>query len=183
MERSRAMAVNGVALGAAGVGVVLLWSGLHNQSILKATQDIVQGKQPQPGPNPSTGDIASTYQGEISAATGDTGANNTTAAHNQAIAKTLAAPLGWSTGQQWEDLVSLWNRESGWSNTAENPTSGAYGIAQALGHGPTNQYPAGPANPPTSSAAAQIAWGLGYILATYGSPSAAWAHETQYGWY
>jgi hypothetical protein len=79
--------------------------------------------------------------------------------------------------------VSLWNRESGWSNTAENPSSGAYGIAQALGHGPTNQYPAGPANPPVSSASAQIAWGLSYIKQTYGSPSAAWAHEESEGWY
>jgi hypothetical protein len=178
------MAVNGVALAAAGTGVILLWSGVHNQSILTAVQDIVQGKEPKAGPKPTTGDLtsAASNAGTISAATGNTGANNTSAAHNQAIAKILAAPFGWSTGQQWEDLVSLWNQESGWSNTAENP-SGAYGIAQALGHGPTNQYPAGPANPPTSSASAQIAWGLTYILTTYGSPSAAWAHETADGWY
>jgi hypothetical protein len=178
------MPVNGAALAASGVGVILVWSGLHNASILTTIQDIVQGKQPKAGPKPTVGNITpGTYAAEISAATGDTGANNTTAAHNQAIAKVLAAPFGWSTGQEWEDLVSLWNRESGWSNTIENASSGAYGIAQALGHGPTNQYPAGPANPPTSSAAAQIAWGLGYILTTYGSPSAAWAHETAQGWY
>ena len=29
----------------------------------------------------------------------------------------------------------------------------------------------------------QINWGLGYINAVYGSPSAAWQHETAYGWY
>lgn len=102
---------------------------------------------------------------------------------NAALGQRLAARhYGW-TGQQWICLDNLWNRESGWSNTAENPSSGAYGIAQALGHGPTNQYPAGPANPPTSSARAQITWGLGYVHATYGTPCSAWAHEEADNWY
>jgi hypothetical protein len=100
---------------------------------------------------------------------------------NVALGQQLAAAHGW-TGQQWSCLDALWQRESGWSNTAENP-SDAYGIAQALGHGPTNQYPAGPANPPTSSARAQIRWGLGYIASTYGTPCAAWGHEEENGWY
>jgi hypothetical protein len=30
---------------------------------------------------------------------------------------------------------------------------------------------------------AQVAWGLSYIAERYGSPMAAWAHETQVGWY
>jgi len=176
------MAVNGPALGAAGVGVVLLWSATHNASILKSIQDIVSGKQPKPGPLPTVGNTnaAADVATNIPVPTGPTGAE---AAKNQAIAKILAAPYGWSTGEQWNALVALWNRESGWSNTAENPSSGAYGIAQALGHGPTNQYPAGPANPPISSATAQIAWGLNYIKSTYGSPEAAWTHEESAGWY
>jgi cell wall-associated NlpC family hydrolase len=55
------MAVNGLALGAAGVGVVLLWSGLHNQKITTAIQDIVQGKKPAAGPFPTIG--SSSYYG------------------------------------------------------------------------------------------------------------------------
>jgi hypothetical protein len=102
---------------------------------------------------------------------------------NVALGQQIAGPYGWSSGPQWNCLYALWQRESGWSNTADNQQSGAYGIAQALGHGPTNQYPAGPANPPTSSATAQIEWGLGYISQTYGSPCSAWAHETSAGWY
>jgi len=31
--------------------------------------------------------------------------------------------------------------------------------------------------------ATQIAWGLSYIRGVYGSPGAAWAHETSSGWY
>jgi resuscitation-promoting factor RpfB len=104
-------------------------------------------------------------------------------AGNVALGEQLAGGYGWGSGSQWDCLYALWTRESGWSATAENPQSGAYGIAQALGHGPTNQYPAGPANPPVSSASAQITWGLGYIAGRYGSPCAAWAHEQADGWY
>jgi hypothetical protein len=34
-----------------------------------------------------------------------------------------------------------------------------------------------------TSAATQIKWGLRYIMGTYGSPCAAWAHEEASGWY
>lgn len=102
---------------------------------------------------------------------------------NVALGQQLASGYGWGSGAQWGCLCALWQRESGWSNTAENPQSGAYGVAQALGHGPTNQYPAGPANPPQSSAKAQITWGLGYIAGTYSSPCGAWQHEEADGWY
>jgi hypothetical protein len=101
---------------------------------------------------------------------------------NVALGQRLASGYGWASGPQWTCLYNLWQQESGWSNTAENP-SDAYGIAQALGHGPTNQYPAGPANPPVSSASAQIRWGLAYVSGTYGTPCGAWSHEVADGWY
>jgi len=102
---------------------------------------------------------------------------------NVVLGARLAAARGWGTGPQWQCLDQLWTRESGWLATARNPRSGAYGIAQALGHGPTNQYPAGPANPPVSDPAAQITWGLSYIAARYATPCAAWGHELADGWY
>lgn len=102
---------------------------------------------------------------------------------NARLGQRMAAQeYGWR-GAQWNCLDQLWTRESGWSNTAENASSGADGIAQALGHGPTNQYPAGPANPPTNDPRAQIRWGLGYIHSTYVTPCGAWAHETANNWY
>lgn len=101
---------------------------------------------------------------------------------NVALGQRLAAAYGWGSGPQWNCLYALWERESGWSNTAEN-NSDAYGIAQALGHGPTNQYPAGPANPPQSDPRAQVRWGLGYIRGTYGTPCGAWSHEEADSWY
>jgi len=79
----------------------------------------------------------------------------------------------------WPALLALWTRESGWNRFARNPSSGAYGIPQALP--PSKMGP--DANPPVSSAGAQIMWGLNYIAGRYGNPGTAWAHETAFGWY
>jgi WXG100 family type VII secretion target len=115
----------------------------------------------------------------------DTGAHSTSAAANQAIAESLITKdfPQWNNSTQLADLKALWNRESGWSNTAQNPGSGAFGIAQSL---PPTKMPL--AAQPTSlggsaDATAQIQWGLQYILGRYGSPAAAWAHEVSMGWY
>ena len=83
------------------------------------------------------------------------------------------------TEDDYNNLVSLWNRESGWNPYAENPWTGAYGIPQALpgnkmsSHGDdwaTNGY-------------VQVDWGLDYIAGRYGTPSSAWDYFCTYGWY
>jgi hypothetical protein len=96
----------------------------------------------------------------------------------QQIAMAMLAGYGWSRGQ-FSCLDYLWTRESGWNPYATNPTSGAYGIPQAL---PSAKMATAGADWQTNPAT-QIRWGLGYIKATYGSPCGAWAHETAYGWY
>jgi cell wall-associated NlpC family hydrolase len=114
----------------------------------------------------------------------------------QNMARLLLSRFGWGPGV-FQALDNLWNRESGWRATARNPSSGALGIAQALGHGSAdtagslgNEYgaqyglsaaDARAAN--SGSALQQIRWGLGYIQSRYGSPVSAWAHEQQFGWY
>lgn len=180
----------GAAFGIVGLGVLLVWSGIQGKKITAVFKDIIAGKSPTTAASTAItgGGAASTGGGAAGDATGlgggDAGAGSIEAAKNQAIAAPMAALYGWPVGSSnWNSLVELWNKESGWNNRAENAGSGAYGIAQALGHGPTNQYPAGPANPPISSAAAQIAWGLQYIKSTYGNPNAAWAHEVANNWY
>lgn len=82
---------------------------------------------------------------------------------------------GW-TEADFTDLVWLWNRESGWNMNAANP-SGAYGIPQCLGHAEcqTDDY--------RNNWKTQVNWGLNYISAKYGSPSAAAAHSRSSGWY
>ena len=96
----------------------------------------------------------------------------------QQIAEAMLASFGWSSSQ-FSCLDPLWAHESGWSVTAYNPGSGAYGIPQAVPGGKVAS--AGPDW--QTNAATQIRWGLEYIQSTYGSPCAAWAHEEATGWY
>ena len=162
--------VNAVAVGAVAAGLLFVWSGIKGSSITKTFQSLIKGQQPTGATDYPIG----TPQGGTGADTSPSGGTNAvggTVAQNQAIGRQLAAAYGWSTGAEWDALVQLWDHESGWSNTAKNPTSGAYGIPQAL---PAAKMGAA-ANPPTSSASAQIAWGLSYIKSRYGSPSKAWA--------
>jgi hypothetical protein len=96
----------------------------------------------------------------------------------QQIAEAMLASFGWSASQ-FSCLDPLWAHESGWSTTAYNAGSGAYGIPQALPG--SRMASAGPDW--QTNAATQIRWGLGYIQGTYGSPCAAWDHEQATGWY
>ena len=96
----------------------------------------------------------------------------------QQIAEAMLGSFGWSSSQ-FSCLDPLWEHESGWSVTAANPGSGAYGIPQALPG--SRMASAGPDW--QTNAATQIKWGLEYIKGTYGSPCAAWAHEEATGWY
>jgi hypothetical protein len=96
----------------------------------------------------------------------------------QQIAEAMLASFGWSSSQ-FSCLDPLWAHESGWSVTAYNPGSGAYGIPQAVPG--SKMASAGPDW--QTNAATQIRWGLEYIKGTYGSPCAAWGHEQATGWY
>ena len=94
------------------------------------------------------------------------------------IARSLLAGFHWA---QWQFryLNRLWMRESGWNRFAANPSSGAYGIPQAV---PGDKMAsAGPDW--RSSARTQIIWGMGYIRECYGTPWRAWQHELADGWY
>ena len=94
------------------------------------------------------------------------------------IAQQMLSQYGWSSSQ-FSCLNPLWMHESGWSVSAENPSSGAYGIPQAL---PGSQMATAGGDWHTN-AATQIKWGLTYIQDRYGSPCGAWAHEQSIGWY
>jgi hypothetical protein len=96
----------------------------------------------------------------------------------QQIAEAMLGSFGWSSSQ-FSCLDPLWEHESGWSVTAYNAGSGAYGIPQALPG--SRMASAGPSW--QTNAATQIRWGLEYIKGTYGSPCTAWDHEQATGWY
>jgi len=86
------------------------------------------------------------------------------------IADRKMAQHGWPVAAQHGCLVTLWTHESDWQVYATNPSSGAYGIAQAW---PARKYGATALDWRTS-AATQIQWGLDYIKSRYGTPCAAW---------
>ncbi len=105
------------------------------------------------------------------------GVNVSGAGGAMAIAKRLLAAYGWSS--QWPAFNSLVMDESGWNVHATNPSSGAYGIPQALP--PDKMASAGPDW--QNSALTQLKWMMGYIKATYGNPFTALEHEDAYHWY
>lgn len=96
----------------------------------------------------------------------------------QAFARSEVDERGW-TESEFTCLVDLWNRESRWNFRAENASSGAYGIPQALPG--SKMRTAGKdwrVNPET-----QIRWGLTYIAERYSTPCGAWGHSEENGWY
>jgi hypothetical protein len=94
------------------------------------------------------------------------------------VAVAMLGSFGWPASE-FACLDPLWEHESGWSATADNAGTGAYGIPQALPG--SRMASAGPDW--QTDAATQITWGLEYIKDTYGSPCAAWDHEQATGWY
>ncbi len=71
---------------------------------------------------------------------------------------------------QFQCLDSLWIGESGWNPLAENTSSGAFGIPQAL---PGNKM-ASAGDDWQTNAITQVKWGLDYIRDKYGTPCSAW---------
>jgi hypothetical protein len=96
----------------------------------------------------------------------------------QAIAYAMLQSMGWGEAE-YSCLVALWDRESHWNVYANNASSGAYGIPQAL---PGEKMASAGADWATNPAT-QITWGLGYISGRYGTPCGAWAYSEEHGWY
>lgn len=92
--------------------------------------------------------------------------------------KSVAAKIGWGAAQlaAWVGVEML---EAGFSLTAQNPTSGAYGMAQFInGAGEYAQY-GGNSGTYIGQAVAMA----NYILQRYGTPEAAYQHEISSHWY
>ncbi len=94
------------------------------------------------------------------------------------IAKALLSEFGFGQ-DQFSCLDSLYNSESGWRVDADNPSSSAYGIPQAL---PGSKMASAGADWATNPVT-QIRWGLGYIQDSYGSPCSAWSFKQGNNWY
>lgn len=132
----------------------------------------VESPTPTPTPEPSESDSPTSNNNDVPrAAAPDPGSA-------QAFARDLLQSKGWGD-DQYACLYNLWMRESNWNVYAQNSSSGAYGIPQALpGSKMASAGSDWQTNPET-----QIRWGVGYIEGRYGTPCGAWAHSEAVGWY
>ncbi|MFJ2191103.1 transglycosylase SLT domain-containing protein [Kitasatospora sp. NPDC087861] len=91
--------------------------------------------------------------------------------------KALAAQI--VPANQLASFSQIIAHESSWNVTATNPSSGAYGLAQALpGSKMATHGSDWRTNPVT-----QIKWALDYMNSRYGSPNAAWNFWQTHHWY
>ncbi|AEG45225.1 uncharacterized protein YabE (DUF348 family) [Isoptericola variabilis J7] len=142
------------------------------------TEVVVKGTKERPKPQPEPATSSSSSSGSSSSSSGSTSGRSYSVSGNRAIGQQLAAARGW-TGSQWTCLEALWTKESGWNHLAKNPSSGAYGIPQAL---PGSKMGTAGSDWATNPAT-QIEWGLGYIAGRYGTPCGAWSHSQANNWY
>jgi hypothetical protein len=143
---------------------------------LKSGVDSFMGSQDTSAQNTAAAAAASGGQGLINPVSGPADAGPGQA---ESYAQSQLGAHGWNAGQ-FSPLQQLWTKESGWNRFARNPSSGAYGIAQAL---PPSKYPPAAQAGGGSHASPQIDWGMNYIAGRYGSPSGAWSHEVSNNWY
>lgn len=97
---------------------------------------------------------------------------------NRELGRFMTQEYGWDE-DQFDCLDDLWVSESNWLATAENPSSGAYGIPQSL---PGSKM-ASAGDDWRTNPATQIEWGLGYIDDVYGTPCSAWSFKRANNWY
>ncbi|WP_351226146.1 transglycosylase SLT domain-containing protein [Streptomyces sp. NPDC002133] len=82
-------------------------------------------------------------------------------------------------GDQFQCFSNIVDHESTWNYRATNPSSGAYGLVQAL---PGSKMASAGADWQTNPAT-QIKWGLNYMNDRYGSPCGAWSFWQANHWY
>lgn len=198
--------VNGLALGSVAAGGLFLYAAVQGKSILSTVQALIKGQSPSSASSANKIPLASDIANAAASAAGSVSAGGSTAAGvanasglgtgvastsnaQQALQQT-AAQFGWGSGAQWQALFNLEMQEAGFNPNARNP-SGAYGLAQSLGHpefgyaeyggyGLTRAQVAAANN---GDAAAQALWMCRYIASTYGDPIHAWEHEKSHNWY
>jgi hypothetical protein len=122
-----------------------------------ASRSQTRTSTPDPGPIPSS---CSAYSG------------------NRAVGCKLVLAAGLNLTQM-ACLDKMWTKESNWRTTAENASSGAYGIPQALPASKMAAYGSDYRTNPTP----QIEWGLAYIKGRYSTPCGAWSFWQAHGWY
>lgn len=188
--------MDGPGLAAVAVGSIFTYAGVKGISIPQAVQSIVQGKTPADLPQTSAIGTPTSAAAGASSSTSSGGGTIVQGSSAQATLQATAATFGW-TGAQWQALQQIEMHEAGFNPRAKNPSSGALGLAQALGHGNGsatagtlgNEYGGNGLSDAQAKAAnsgdpgAQALWMCNYIKDRYGDPVKAWAFWQSHHWY
>lgn len=185
--------LSGVAVAATGVAIsagVAIGDGVNNSAVAANTAAVaptltdaelaerVQRASRSAGDRAAGVDAGKVKTLSDQAGVAQAGVKDLSDADPKTVAEAMLPQFGFSSSE-FGCLDSLWTKESGWNPRADNPTSSAYGIPQAL---PGSKMSSAGAdweyNPET-----QIRWGLGYIKDRYGSPCSAWGHSQSHNWY
>ncbi len=123
---------------------------------------------PAPAPAPAPEQQAASRSDQRAALAADTSPSGV-----RALAQSMVPAA------QWASFSNIISHESSWNVQAVNPSSGSYGLGQAL---PASKMASAGSdwrtNPET-----QIKWTLGYMNDRYGSPNAAWTFWQNHHWY
>ncbi|MFD3536043.1 transglycosylase SLT domain-containing protein [Streptomyces sp. NPDC058664] len=106
-------------------------------------------------------------------------ASSFSAQGSYSIAEVKAMARQMIPSSQFQCFSTIVDHESSWNYRAVNPSSGAYGLMQALpGYKMSSAGSDWQTNPAT-----QIKWGLSYMNDRYGSPCEAWTFWQANRWY
>ena len=192
---------SGVAVAATGIavssGIVMKTDGPGNaasaalagasldqkhddQNDQKATADDLSGRTAAPSRSDRRTSVDAVKKSVLNQDSGGqvTETEDLTSQDPRTIARAMLSDFGFGD-DQFSCLDSLYMSESGWNIHADNPSSSAYGIPQALPG--SKMASAGPDW--ETNAATQIKWGLEYIKSSYGTPCGAWSFKQGHNWY
>jgi flagellar biosynthesis GTPase FlhF len=147
----------------------------------KAAAETAVAKQEQAKKEAKAAEEAKKREAQKEAASRDAARESTTFAvqSSYSISQIQSMARQMVPSGQWQCFSNIVDHESSWNYQAVNPSSGAYGLFQAL---PAGKYASAGADWRTNPAT-QIKWGLNYMDSRYGSPCDAWAFWQANHWY
>ena len=140
-----------------------------------STPTATRSETPLPSQTPTTSKTTTTPKPSSSSS----GSSSTNMGYNATPAQAKAIAESVVPSSQFLCFSNIIERESSWNIHATNPSSGAYGLPQALPGYKMASMGADWQN----SALVQIKWALSYMTGRYGSPCAAWAFWQAHNWY
>ncbi|MFF0060441.1 transglycosylase SLT domain-containing protein [Streptomyces sp. NPDC005279] len=106
-------------------------------------------------------------------------ASTFSAKSSYSVAEVQAIARQMIPADQFQCFSNIVDHESSWNYQAQNASSGAYGLVQAL---PGSKMSSAGADWQTNPAT-QIKWGLNYMNSRYDSPCGAWSFWQANSWY